>query len=277
MKILFITDKYGWDNWGTKPSLYEELNKRVEVELCLQEHLLPGSCDIRSSGHTHVFYASTGCCPPLGETAIKVGFGFSDPAQLDITRRYWGRFDHYFSLSNAVVEAAGDAGIDAHLFLPAVRVERYNTFVNSPKKHDAVMLGRIEGHPDGLARNQLVEHLRQHDLSVSQLSNLKGAELFKRVADARCGINVITPFSALSRTVLEYAACGLCVVSNRDLRMDVMFKPGVEYLSTRDSGLIDKIRDVNYCVQVAAAGNNRVWRDHKMLNRVNSILKVIVK
>jgi len=277
MRILHITDRYGWESYGTKRSLYEELARRVDVTPQIDHELPVGRCGYLSCGYTHVFYASTGCGPSKKERAIKVGFGFSDPLHLNITMNHWREFDHYFSLSPAVIEAARRDGIDAHPFAPAVAAHRYGPHQSDHRAAttDAIMLGRIAGHPSGELRARLVSHLRDGGLSVATPSGLSRESLLEAISRARIGLNALGPAGALSRSVFEYAACGLCIVSTPDSRVAEVFTPGKECLFTDMPDLLEQLRDVERCRQVAAAGRARLLRDHTMKRRVDQILEVL--
>lgn len=274
MKALYITDRYGWNSGGAKRVLYEELQKRIDIDLEAREWLGVGRVDLVDSKYSHVFYASTGCGPALEEKAIKVGFGFSDPVNLLRTRRFWKEFDHYFSGDTDVVAEAVKAGIDAHHLLPVVDVSGYSKFTadHQTAPFDCVITGNLGEHSSATMRHLVMNAARSSGFSVQRVRGLSGDEFWQAVTQGRCGLNGIMAGGTLSRCIFEYAACGLCVVSNQDPRVDAILEPEVEYIPLEE---IDRLHDKAYVQRVAEAGKKKVLGDHGIDQRVDQILEVL--
>ncbi|MBW2036498.1 MAG: glycosyltransferase family 1 protein [Deltaproteobacteria bacterium] len=304
MKILYLSDRYAWDMYGVKRSLYESLLQTVPVDFVdYQEYhpevrfeadarpLAPGKLfQLAMEGdHTHIFFASSCLAfePEYMERLRKlktlVGFGFSDPRFVENTRRHWRYFHAYFSLSDSIADEAATLGIPGGVMLPSIHPGFHDTCPADHRnsEYDAIFFGNISNHPDAPLRRTEIKRIRDMGLSVltvghgGDIGHLEGKKALSVMSKARIGINVMGPASTLPHRIFEYSAANLCVLTTVTKEISACFDPGSELLSINHPELSAVLFDKNLCREVAERGRARCLKDHTIGRRVETILSVL--
>jgi len=304
MKILYLSDRYAWDMYGVKRSLYESLWETVPVDFFDYNKYYPDvlfEADARylpqgelyrlamEGDHTHIFFASS-CLAfepeymeRLGKLKILVGFGFSDPRFVENTRRHWHHFHAYFSLSESIADDAARLGIPGGVMLPSIHIGFHDSCPVDHRncEYDAIFFGNIASHPDAALRRISVRRLRDMGLSVltvgqgGDIGHLEGKEALSIISKARIGINVMGPASTLPHRIFEYSAANLCVLTTITKEISACFDPHQEVVSYDWPDLTDVLFDKNWCSEVAERGRARCLADHTIGRRVETILGVL--
>lgn len=291
MRGLYITDRYAWDVFGVKRSLFEALAQHMDIELSLKNRLIMGRAlkqdhrlrQIHSGRYSHVFFAHTtlGYDPQimrrLRHKVRLIGFGFSDPRWLNLTKRHWKSFYHYFSLSPKAVELARQHGVPASVMLPSIHEGYHDVYTacHQAATVDSIFLGKIGGHPDAMIRKRMVDKVKECGLSVSIINGLSGLPMIKALSKARIGLNAMGATSTLAHRLFEYAACGLCVASTPNPEIDAAFTRGSEYHSLETTADFEALHSNSYCATIGAAAKKRCLKDHTMSKRVADIMQRI--
>jgi len=304
VKILYLSDKYAWDMYGVKRSLYESLKETVPVEFVEYDRYhpdvlfeadaryLPGGelyRLARDGEHTHIFFASSclafepGRMEELGRIKTLVGFGFSDPRFVENTRRHWRFFHAYFSLSRNIAEEASGLGIPGGVMLPSVHPgfhdSRRADHMNC--EYDVVFFGDFATHPDTPLRRAAVEKLRRMGLSVltvgegGEVGHVEGQRALSIITKGRIGLNVMGPSSTLPHRIFEYSAANLCVLTTNTREIAACFDPAREIVADDRADLAEILFDRDLCREVAERGRTRCLADHTIHRRVVTILSVL--
>jgi len=304
MKWLYLTDDYCWHEFGVKRSLYEELSRRVPVELCFYDDFHPearygarmqrmGAGPLferaQSGGYSHVLFASSGLAfdlplmAALRERAVLVGFGFSDPRFVEFSHQHWHLFDCYFSLSSAVAQQARQAGLRAGVMWPSVHPGFHDQFRVDPAhaEYDLIFMGNLATHPDAALRRRTLDTLREAGHRVCTIGQggsagrLGGEDLIRALARGRVGLNIMDENSTLPHRLFEYAAVGLCVVTTATPDIADAFSVGDEIVPYEPAALDALLKDQDRCARVGAAGHERCVRDHTIAARVDDIMRTV--
>jgi len=275
--IYYLTDDYGWHNYGIKRALYEELASREGIRIRMFDHRTSGIP--LPNNLTHVFFASSGLTwPPkimdqLAERGIKrVGFGFSDPRS---TPKVFPDFDYYISIDKASVKLAEAAGIKALHQYPSV-VRGYHDQYRSIGKKKLVFLGNVVGHPDQALRAKAITKLRSE-----HIHGLKGTAIYEQLQAYTCGLVVLgnqIGNSTIPKNIFEYAALGLA---------PVLAQSNNSHIDEHNFALMDDILGSNWATDnaftgtvfdspsVGNAAREYVWAYHTMDQRVDELLEFL--
>lgn len=306
MKIAYLSDKYAWDQFGVKRSLYQTLADRRDVVVHffdfkyfhLDVHFAPVAKKmpygklyktLMRGEYTHVFFASS-CLSfepelmgRLRERSCLVGFGFSDPRHVHNTREHWTYFDAYFSLSEEIAEEARALGIPARVMLPSIHPGFHDMYSTDHEhaKYDAVFFGDIQTHPEAEFRRAFLQDLQNRGCNVltvgrgGLVSHVEGPDAMKLLASARVGINIMNSDSTLPHRIFEYAAANNCLLTTPTSAISSCFEIGQEALSLADPDVVKKIADVEYCAGIARRGCQRCMGEHSIESRVDEILTML--
>lgn len=308
MKIAYLSDKYAWDQFGVKRSLYQTLANREDVVIHFFDfkyfhpdvHFAPVSKKmpygklyktLMRGEYSHVFFASS-CLSfepelmdKLKDRSCLVGFGFSDPRHVHNTRQHWMYFDAYFSLSEEIAEEARALGIPARVMLPSVHPGFHDMYIadHERAKYDAVFFGDIQTHPEAKFRKELLQDLQDRGCNVLTIgrggiiSHVEGLIAMKLLASARVGINIMSSDSTLPHRIFEYTAANNCLLTTPTSAISSFFQIGQEALSLADPDVMKKISDVEYCARIAQQGHKRCLEQHSIVSRVDEILTMLSK
>jgi hypothetical protein len=174
MKIIYISDNYTWDNFGTKRSIYEELNSRIGFELFWfdKENISDVYDKIDIIKPNQVWLCHSGLTINkiqkdfLNKKNIKVvGFGLSDPNYFSSER--FESYDAYITNHIGVYEEFKN-NLPIHYNKTACdfRFHKYDASVK--KKRNITLIG-VAIHPwfpDKNERMVIVSKLRKKGLKV---------------------------------------------------------------------------------------------------------------
>lgn len=292
MKILYYSDSYCHEVWGTKRSLYEEVQSRGIPIVWKHKSNLPSIVqDTKGQGFTQIWLAGSDIQIPFRvQQNIPipfVAFGMSDPFMFDMDRLK--ACDVYITNHRHTQSKWRGAGLVPIIYNPPACDFRFHAPMEVPKKFDITVLG-VGFHnrfSDPKHRIQLVDRLRRDGFNVWAFGNnwpdhpknhryVEGQEFLDVIRSSRIGLDIAEETFALSHRLFEYAACGVpSIAKGRPDVLDV-FEQGTEI------EVYNNYEDLKYCLvrlledeRYATMGANalkRCQKEHNISHRVDHIL-----
>lgn len=272
MKILYLSDDFGWHNYGIKRSLFEELQHRnIAIEFSRDS--------TKYEKYTHVFFASSGLSGPpqlmhrAKANSIKlIGFGFSDPRT---TPEVFPLFTHYITLDPGAAKKAEESGIASLVQYPCIKPGYHDNFPQKPDAAGIVFLGRVTGHPDAAIRSAAIKRVK-----ACLIDNKRGDAIYQNLAHYKYGLVVMSPRGTVPKNFLEYAAAGLTLVvseiqeaaKHTEMHLRKVFKTKTRKWLTEKEFLKDSTRQAaNHALYCKI----HVLTEHTIQRRVTEILEFI--
>jgi hypothetical protein len=283
MRILYLSDRYAWDVYGVKRSLFEEMQTRGHEMIWHDraETAPPhGTFD-------QIWAAHSGLKPLHTSARTIIGFGFSDP-----TNFARDRFAHYTAYVTNHFETWK---IHRHLlpmhYMPSSCDLRFHRSSDLEREILISLVGTAV-HPclrPQRKRVEWVKKLTRLGLDVRCWGSgwpsgpCIGSEFLAVLGRSRVGLDISEIDSAPAHRLFEYPACGTPVITRRRPEVALHFRENEEVL------LYDELEDlaerlkkwlwdpayVARLAEVGAAAKSRCLAEHTIGHRVDALLGFI--
>jgi len=296
MKILYFSDRYTYNNYGTKRSIFEEVKSRgidiIWIDTSQMNKILQL---IKEHSPTMIWLASSALLlSPAVKAKIKipiVGFGFSDP--------YYFKPDRFKSYDLYVTNHIGTyekykTTIPMHYNQTACDF-RYHKVMDTPKNIDVSVIG-LGTHPwfhDKQTRIKFVNKLRsetsyrilafgaQWNSHPENHGFITGEKFLRIIGKSQIGLDVQDDWSPLAHRMFEYAACGVPVITRARPEIAMVFNDKEIITYTTYSDILSKLNHyMKHPEQLAEIGkraHERCKRQHNINFRVDGILQFVKK
>lgn len=297
MNILYISDKYGWHNYGNKRGIYETLllaghdvrwvdvkDKVDRVELAMR------------TGSQQVWFVDSWTNPSreLYERLLRVGatvvnFGLSDPN--GFTRARIQSCDAYVTNHRGTYEKIRPL-LPCHYLRTSADLRFHTESPVAERDIPVTFLGCYR-HPylaDPFGRPKVVGALRDAGVRVEahgigwevegeepdSYGHIEG-EAYRRVLlRSQLGLDIQDEGTQLARRMFEYAGCGIPVITRDRDEVRSCFEPGKEiFVYTDLEDLVEKVprllEDQELLARVGAAARQRVILQHDIVHRTTEL------
>jgi hypothetical protein len=294
MNILYFSDNYTWNNYGTKRSLFEELKNRGKNITWKNKSDIVNILDILHKDnkiYSYIFLAHTKLRIPKNireQIPIPIiKFSFSDPylgepEDMGLKDVYVTNYYDFFIEKKDVMKI---------IYNPTACDLNFHKKVEVVKDIDISVIG-VGKHPrfsDKLNRIRVVELLRERGYKVkvygkywtkhkNNYKYITGNDFLSIINRSKIGIDIQDKNSPLAHRMMEYLACGTFCITRERAEVNNIFKVGEEILTYNNDEellfLIDKyLRKEEERERIANRGMERCIKDHNISNRVNHIFR----
>lgn len=294
MRILYFSDKYTWDNWGTKRSIYEEVKKRGNKIIWEDKKNIGNIIGLLDKyKFDQVWLSHSGLTiKPLLKEKIKIpiiGFGFSDPYRFREERL--NSYDAY--ITNHYKTFIKYKKQMPLLYNPTACDYSFHKKKNLKKTIDISVIGTAI-HPmfkNKRSRLEIVNNLRRDKYNVMAYARnwpkhknnkgfIKGQSFLNIINKSKIGIDIQDKNSPLAHRMMEYLSCGtLCITRNRE-EVSKVFDIGNEivvYNNYKD--LKEKIEyyleNKKERKRIETNAMKRCKKDHNITARVDNIIDFV--
>jgi len=298
MKILYFSDNYTWDNWGTKRSIYEEVKHRGHNVIWLDKSQLKAGGPV---GNHPIFQLCAEHNPDqiwLSHSNLQlpvevknklnvpvIGFGFSDP--------YYFSEDRFTSYDAYITNHYDTLLKYRHMlpmhYNPTACDRNYHKKMDIEQDIDVSIIGRGEHlrFEDRYARIKIATMLRECGIRVAAFGDqwpehpdnhgpITGDEFREVICRSKIGLDVQDTISPLAHRMLEYGACGIPVITRRRPEVFRLFNEDEILTYTSEQELSEQVKrlldDVSQRAVWAEKLHNRCTQSHDIANRVDGIL-----
>lgn len=291
MKILYYSDKYAYNVMGTKRSIFEEVgNRGISIVWKDKSLLRKILLHIIQEKPTQIWLAGSDILLPYElKRMIKIPvitFGFSDPCM----------FNPYRLKTCDVYVSNHYDTVNTHkskvpiIYNPVACDFRFHKKMDVPKKFDVTMIGcgnhgRFKNPQE---RVEIVNQLREDGFDVWAFGNnwpnhpknkphVEGQEFLEVINSSKIGLDIMGKTFPLAHRMFEYAGCGVPVVTRERTEVFSFFEPNWEIKTYTDyESLKNSLSDLltnDYYKIIGENAFRRCAKDHKILNRVDHLLK----
>lgn len=245
MKVLYLSDNYTYDNYGTKRSIFEAVRDRgwdmqwidksqTAALPTLVAHHKPDQVWLAHSNLTIGQEVRDSLGIPV------IGFGFSDPYYFSIDR-----FKSYHAYVTNHVKTMFEHGDKIPMcYNPTACDFKYHRVLDIEKDIDISVIG-LGNHPRFVekdSRIRIVEKLRemghkvvtfgkgwpQHPMNFGHVTGQKFLEAINR---SHLGLDIQDSDSPLAHRMFEYAGCGVPVITRFRTEVINLFASNMEILT----------------------------------------------
>ena len=297
MFILFFTDDYTWNIYGTKRSTLEALEDlgHVVFPVNISEiDRLPELAAKHNPDQIWLFHSNLrlpeGMKPLISQPVI--GFGISDPYYFNEDR--FQSYDLYVTYNRETYDKV-------RKMIPTVYNRtacdfKFHKPLDILEKVDATLIGnaiharftrqdmRIQYVDRLRAETDLIVHAfgRHWPEHVHNFPFIDGDEFLPAVNSGRMGLDVQDSFSPLAHRMFEYAACGVPVITRKRDEVFTCFEDEKEILSYDSvEEFVDKISwHLAHPDTLEKIGNKaleRCRKEHDITHRIPALLDNIAK
>lgn len=292
MKILYFTDEYTWNIYGTKRSTAEALVDHGHEVVLVNKDEAPNAVALekRHSPDQIWLFHSNLMLPAAvkdGLTCPVIGFGISDPYYFDVVR--FESYDAYVTYNRDTYEKV------RHL-IPCA----YNRTACDVKFHkqvpgvaecDATVIGnaihaRFENQ---LVRMEFVEKLRARTGKkilafgpnwpdhADNKGFIDGDAFLPAVNSGKLGLDIQDSFSPLAHRMFEYAACGMPVITRRRDEVFESFTENEEILAYDDFDELEEklvwyLAHPDVLKEIGVKAQLRCRREHDIQHRIPGLV-----
>jgi len=295
MRILYFSDNYTFDNYGTKRSIFEEIKSRGIDIIWVDRGKILNIIDlIKKFDPDHIWLAHSNLrIKPKVKKQIKVpvvGFGFSDPYYFSPDR--FASYDVYITNHDKTMEKYKPV-IPIHYNKTACDF-RYHKNLFLEKEIDISLIG-CGIHPrfkNGSERIGIAKDIKKNlDFNLQAYGKkwfkadytheqITGDEFLNVINRSKIGLDVQDDFSPLAHRMLEYAACGVPVITRDRSEVFKVFEKNKEILTYIDwSDLKEKL---NYYLrnpielnEIGLNAEKRCKKEHNISFRVDEIFNFL--
>lgn len=296
MKILYFTDDYTFDIFGTKRSIFEEVKSRGHDIIWIDRKEIdrtPALVEEHRPDQVWLAHSNLVLAPGAREaiTVPVVGFGFSDPYYFTDDRldsydayvtnysafmdKYKGRIPLHYNATACDFRFHKDVGADKYIDISVIGRAVHPRFGNPNERVDIVKRLR----EDGLTVHTFGDEWGQHPDDHEFISG----EVFREVINSsKIGLDIQDVFSPLAHRMFEYAACCVPSITRRRDEAMTMFDEGTEILAY---DTYDEIRDqlARYLAdggleELSAIGKRarlRCEAEHNISHRVDRLIPFV--
>lgn len=245
MKILYFTDDYTFDIFGTKRSIFEEVKSREHDIIWIDRKEIGRVLAlVDEHGCDQVWLAHSNLTLPAGAkekmTVPVVGFGFSDPYYFTEDRlrsydayvtnylafmdRYKGRIPLHYNATACDFRFHKDVGADKYIDISVIGRGTHPRFSNPNERVEVVQRLREDGFTVHTFGEEWGEHPDDHEFI--------SGEVFREVINSsKIGLDIQDVTSPLAHRMFEYAACCVPSITRRRDEAMRMFEEGTEILA----------------------------------------------
>ena len=296
MKILYYSDNYTFDIFGTKRSIFEETNNRGHqlVWVDKQEiHKIVERCNQEKPDQIWLAHSNLTLTPEQKAqlTLPVIGFGFSDPYYFSTTR--FESYDAYITNHDHTLRQY-NAQLPIH-YNPTACDFRFHKDLKLEKDLQISLIG-LGTHPrftqkdyrihvvnklreDGFQVHTFGRHWPEHKDNHPFISGTKFLEIINR---SILGLDLQDTFSPLAHRMFEYAACKVPVITRRRSEVLSMFEDQKEIITYET---LDELRKIlrHYLDpahqadlrQIGVRAEERCRKEHNISFRIDKLIKFI--
>jgi Glycosyl transferases group 1 len=300
MKILYYSDTYTWENFGTKRSLYLELMQQGN-RVTWKDIADVGNIIVHSQKEhpDYIFLAHSDLIIPQGTKKylnkigiVIVGFGMSDPYYFTIDRL--ASYDIYITNHNDTYKYCRKI-LPCHYHRTACDFRFHGIDRLKKKKYLSTMIG-IGVHPWFNNKNKRLEYvdfLRENDLVIDTFGDgwrkscfahkhIEGVQFRTVIQESKLGLDFQDKTSPLSHRMFEYAACGVPVIAKRRAEVLNCFKEDSEILLYENKQeLLDKtkfyLKHTDKLIKIGFNAFRRCLKEHDIRNRTLDLIDFLNK
>lgn len=279
VKMAFVSDHYNWDSYSIVRSLYEELDRREEVEL---RHVWE---DIVEEDTTIVLLVGTNARLLNRQSHVKViRIGLSDP-NLYPAGGSDLEYDIYITNDFSIAEAYG------HYYLPCFSDSNYFKPIEGIKKETDILFVGVKDHPYVAHREDWVKELGRAGFNIKCFGHgwdngfIKGDRLIEEYNKAHICLDLGGLNTALSSRIFQSSMSGTPVITRYRQEINQMFpNRSDEILVYSDyKGLLNTLKIVlsetahneNVLSDMGISARERCLERHDVSNRVDDLLEMI--
>lgn len=293
MNILYFSDNYTYNIFGTKRSIFEEVNRRGHRIRWFNKREISKVVQLEKMYEPdQIWLAHSNLLLPAEIKAqlksTVVGFGFSDPYYFKPTR--FDSYDVYITNHISTLERCKDiipifynptaCDLFFHKKLPVEKTidisligcGRHPRFPNRNERVDVINQLRVD-----FPTKRIETFGRRWPAHASNKGFIDGVVFLDKIRSSVIGLDIQEVFSPLAHRMFEYISCGTPVITRRRPEVDLHLVDGKEILSYINyEELKDKIgyylKYPKELHEIAVAGYRRVIADHDIVNRVDNLL-----
>ena len=298
MKILYYSDNYTYDNFGTKRSIYLEMKRQGHdvkwVPISQIRDILDEVIDTKPR---QVWLVHSGLSisadikRSINDTGtIIVGIGMSDPNYFSDSRLK--SYNAYITNSIYIYDKYKDKlPCFYHRTACDFRFHRRDLSVNRNIHASMIGLARHPYFPNKDERKEIVDQLRDQGIVVHAYGNgwpshqynfphIEGVEFRSILQRSHIGLDIQNELAPLAHRMFEYAACGTPVITRRRDEVTSCFEEDKEIILYGDRN--ELIYKVKYYLEhpdiLNGIGNNafsRCLEEHDIRHRITLLLPFI--
>jgi hypothetical protein len=296
MKILYVSDSYAFNVYGTKRSIYEGTNdlgheatwinigKKGDL-LSIIKDISPDQLWLAHSGLVLSGNMKSQISIPV------VGFGFSDPYYFSPSR-----FDSYDAYVTNHIGTFNKYKSNLPMCYNMTACDfKFHKKLPLEKSIDISVIG-LAVHPrfhNKRERIDIVNKLRANKFTVycygkgwpdhpHNFGHIDGDNLLKVINQSKIGLDIQDDFSPLAHRMMEYAACGVPIITRARPEVSDCFSIGTEMLTYTSQGEImshlnKHLNSDKFLADMGKSARKRCVRQHNVDQRVDNILKFTSK
>lgn len=298
MKILYFSDEYTWNIYGTKRSTMEALQDHGHEVILVNKDKAGQAVELEkqhSPDQIWLFHSNLRLTPEVkaGLSCPVIGFGVSDPYYFDVSR--FESYDAYVTYNKDTYEKVRDI-IPCAYNRTACDV-KFHRAVPPMAECDATMIGSaLHARFDVESlRLDYVNELRKRtgktilafgkhwpDDHPDNAGFIDGDDFLPAVNSGKLGLDIQDYFSPLAHRMFEYAACGMPVITRRRDEVFESFDEDTEILAYED---IEELADkftwyLDHPEKLTEIGRNaqeRCLREHDIQHRIPGLVRGITE
>lgn len=300
MKIIYMSDGYTYNNYGTKRSIFLEMQERKDFEMIWisRTQILNIVKIVKEHKPDQLWLAHSGLIIPDFDIrdelkkmkVVVVGWGMSDPNYFNIGRV--SMYDAYITNSICTYYECMsklpcfyhktacdfkfhnfDKSISKDIHMTMIGLARHPYFPNKDERKDVVNELRERGYKVEAYGKGWPEHPNNH----GHIEGEKFRELLQR---SKLGLDIQNLNAPLAHRMFEYSGCGIPVITRRRQEVLDCFKDGLEII-TYDA-LDELYSKVGYYkmrpAQLATIGEKayeRCTKEHNISHRIDKLIPFV--
>ncbi len=297
MRILFLTDNYTWNIYGTKRSTAEALKDAGHsvfiIDVTEIQHL-PELAKRLNPDQIWLFHSDLRLPAGMKESIAQpvIGFGISDPYYFSKER---------FNSYDAYVTYNKDTYLKVRSLIPTVYNRtacdlKFHRKIDTPTTCDATMIGQAMHvrFTKSAMRVEYVNRLREDTCRTihaygngwpehnHNFKHIDGEEFLPAVCSGTIGLDIQDAFSPLAHRMFEYAACGVPVITRKREEVFESFEEGKEILSYTN---YDELKDIfiwyithpDKLYAIGQRAQDRCRKEHDITHRIPKLVAGLTK
>ena len=299
MKILYYSDNYTWDNYGTKRSIYLELKKRPGFKVKWVDRSEVGNIVKKATSYKadQIWLSHSALTIPqehknaLNKEGMKIiGIGMSDPYYFKTDRldsynayitNHIGTYETYKSAIPCHYNRTAcdfqfhkyERSIQRDVPVSIIGTAEHPRFENKMERFDIVVLLRNKGVKVAAYGTGWPEHQDNH-------GHVEGKKFRKIIQRTMLGLDIQDKDSPLAHRMFEYSGCAVPVITRRRDEVFSCFEENSEILMyDSHEELLDK---VSYYIsrpaeleKIGLKAYERCKKEHDIKNRIDDMIPFI--
>ncbi len=295
MKIIYFSDQYTFDNYGTKRSIFEEVRDRGYDIVWIDKSKMPTILSlIKIHKPDQIWFAHSNLkIKAKFKNKIKipiVGFGFSDPYYFSPERfksydAYITNHDKTFDMYSKNIpmyynKTACDFKYHKNLLLEKdIDISLIGCGIHPRFKNGSERIGIAKDINKNLNFNLQV-YGKNWFKAAHTHGQITGDEFLNVINRSKIGLDIQDIFSPLAHRMFEYSACAVPVITRDRSEVFKVFEKDKEILTYTD--INDLKEKLNYYLNAPAElnkiglnANKRCKKEHDISFRVDGILNFL--